>query len=122
MDLSKAEIEYATGVYSYLLDLPSTVYSCCRYRPHLWPVWIADHTVNLGLSDEWISGELFSTCSFRPLTAGGISKGFRDRELPFEISPAVRVTHEHVENNSRSPFSAIETAITVGPPSPRVHA
>ena len=57
--------------------------------------------MNLGLSAKWISGEFFSTCSCRPLTAVGISKGFRDWELPFEISPARRVSQEQVEKNSR---------------------
>ena len=51
-----------------------------------------------------------------PLTAGGISKGFRDRELPFEISPAVRVSQEQVENNSRKKEKAVTGPLAAGQP------
>ena len=60
----------------------------------------------LGLSDEWILGEFFSTCSCRPLTAGGISEQFRDLEVCSEISPAGRVSQEQVEKNSRKKETA----------------
>ena len=76
----------------------------------------AYHTVYLGLSGKWISGGFNSTCSCRPLTAGGISKTFRDRELVFEISPAGRVSQEQVEKNSRKKETAETGPSAAGQP------
>ena len=74
------------------------------------------NTVDLGLSDEWILREFNSTCSCRPLTAGPISEGFRDRELPSEISPAGRASQEQVEINSRKKETAVTGPLAAGQP------
>ena len=72
--------------------------------------------MDLGLSDEWILGEFNSTCSCRPLTAGGISKQFSDLEVCFEISPAGRVSQEQVEKNSRKKETAETGPSAAGQP------
>ena len=76
----------------------------------------ATGTVNLGLSGEWISGGFNSTCSCTPLTAGGISKQFRDLEVCFEISPAGRVSQEQVELNRRKKETVETRPLAVGQP------
>ena len=75
--------------------------------PMIWTEsFDVDFGVDFGWMMGWILGEFNSTCSCTPLTAGGISKQFRDLEVCFEISPAGRVSQEQVEKNSRKLFSA----------------
>ena len=72
--------------------------------------------MNLGLSAKWISGEFFSTCSCRPLTAGGISKQFRDLEVCFDILRLSRASQEQVEKNSRKKETAETGPSAAGQP------